>query len=373
MTNFTTHSIGNFTTDSTESFNSSTPNLLTFNATPVYTVITPEEYNAKTLYIRIAAIIFLAILVPVGIMGNASVIYIYGFCLNKSNIQFFIVFLGIFDIISSAVGIPLELAEMFHMNTYSSEALCKIQRLLNYACNIGSAGVLLAISLERYIKVCRSTKTQLTRTHCKLMSVGIIILCVALASPIAYGYDRLPVTVDGNVTVYKCTFSSSPIIFTYYMGLFPACIVNLIVIFSLYYFVLRSARQHFIQLQNRRNVTKQSNIDLSSFKRRYSRTNISVICLTIVYALSFTPTLIIGMFTTFFTVVDYSPVVRGILILMYRSWALNCSVNPLVYGFFNKPYRKAFTKMAKKLLCWKDTNTSSNKDSTSTSAIESRM
>lgn len=372
MTNFTTNSTRNFTTNFTESFNSSTPNLSTLNATSVYTFITAEEYNAKTLYIRIAAIIFLGILIPAGIIGNASVIYIYGFCLNKSNIHFFIVFLGIFDIISSAVGMPLEMAEMFYMNTYSSEALCKIQRLVNYSCNIGSAGVLLAISLERYIKVCRSTKTQLTRKHCKFMSLGIVILCVALASPISYGYDRLPVKVDGNITVYKCTFSSSPIIFTYYMGLFPACILNLIVIFSLYYFVLRSARRHFMQLQNRRNVTRQSNIDLSSFKRRYSRTNISVICLTAVYALSFTPTLIIGMFTTFFTVVDYSPPVRGILILMYRSWALNCSINPLVYGFFNKPYRKTFTKMAKKL-CGKDSKISSNKDYESTSAIESRM
>ena len=329
-----------------------------------------QKYNEKTFYIRIPTIIYLSIFLPLGILGNASVIYIYGVCLKKSNVHFYIIFLAFFDITSCLIGIPLELVELIHYHTYPSAVLCKIQRLVNYTCNIGSAMILLSISLERYIKVCRPMHSQMTRTHCRVVALCILVVSIPFATPISISYDRLPVNVEGNITVYQCAFHFSSTVYIYYSCFLPMSIINFITMFVLYTCVLRATHRHFRQLETRRKANKSGH---APSRRKISRTNMSVICLTMVYAISFTPTLIVGVVTKFYSKVHRSPYLEATLILFYRSWAVNCTVNPIIYGFFNKAYRDSFLKLISDILCLKSPKPQTSKEFQTTSAVDSSV
>lgn len=342
---------------------------LTLNSTKTPVIITANDYNESTFYIRIPTVIYLSLLIPIGILGNASILYIFGSRLKKSNVQFFIIILAIIDMFSSTIGMPLELIEMVHMHVYSSGLLCKLQRQINYSASIGSALVLLTISVERYIKVCRPTNKQMTQKHSKIVALAILVVCIPVPTPIAVTYDRLPVLVkEVNVTVHQCALRYSPMIFAYYSSFLPVTLMIFITMFVLYWFVLRSARRHF---RRRTSSTESTQSVRKVSKRKISRTSMSVICLTAVYVISFTPTLIIGMMTKFYSSVDYSPTTRGLLILFYRSWAVNCSSNPLIFGFFNKTYRDSLIEIAEKLLCIKVEDTKTVKELATTSVAES--
>ncbi|KAK3770922.1 hypothetical protein RRG08_032858 [Elysia crispata] len=89
-------------------------------------VKTLEEVNQEKADTLLPACIFLATLAVFGLVGNSLVCYVFGARLRPGTQNSLIVCLAVFDLLSCALGIPNEIADMQFYFTYSSEAACKI-------------------------------------------------------------------------------------------------------------------------------------------------------------------------------------------------------------------------------------------------------
>lgn len=316
--------------------------------------ITFDEIFQKASQVRIPTVAFLSFLMPAGIFGNLLVFYIYGIYLKRNNLQLFITLLAFLDLVNCLIGFPLEIVELQMAYAYPYRYLCKIQKFVTYYYCVSSAFVLLTISVERYFLVCRATKAQMTSTQARLLVGVIIFISGLLVIPVTVSFDMASLSLTPNVTITQCYFRHTPLAWAYYVSLFPANLTILILMFILYYQVWKTARHHFAPKGQSR--PRQSNSfdldtirDLSS-RRKLTRTNRTMICITVAYAVSFLPTLLVGVTSYFYHDVILTPIQESIILLLYRSWILNGALNPAVYGFCNKTFRRELLKVLTKML-----------------------
>merc|ERR1712098_608589 len=90
----------------------------------------------------------------------------------------------------------------------------------------------------------------------------------------------------------------------------------------------------------------------SPYKKNLHRTNRTVVLISLLFAISFVPSLLVSVLFAQFTDVKFSIGVRTVRELIYGSWALNSSMNPLVYGFCNENFRTEFQNMRIPLGCY---------------------
>ena len=311
-----------------------------------------DEIFQKAFHVRIPTIAFLSFLMPVGIFGNFLVFYIYGIRLKRNNLHLFITLLAFLDILICLVGFPLEIVELRTVYAYPYRYLCKFQKFITYYYCVSSALVLLTISVERYFLVCRATKPQMTPVQARLLVGGLIIVSGFLVIPVTASFDMASQSLTPNVTITQCDFRRTPWAWAYYVSLFPANLSILILMFVLYYKLWKTARRHFAQKGQSRNLgncfDQESNRELAS-RRKLTRTNRTMISITVAYAVSFFPTLLVGVTSYFFHDAVLTPVQEAIISFLYRSWILNGALNPAVYGFCNKKFRGELLKVFKNM------------------------
>ncbi|CAE1288150.1 unnamed protein product [Acanthosepion pharaonis] len=246
------------------------------------------------------SLVFLGFMLPFGIVGNASVIYIYGFRLKKSNIHLFIALLAVSDTISCLVGIPMEIYRMCFFYNYPSVATCKTEGFFTFACYICSMLMLLTISVERYVKVCRSTKTQVSRKVAKILAGVVFLVSSLLAIPLPVFAAPFPYTLDNGVVVHNCTYHIEPELWYYCIIFFVVLIGVLVAMFILYREVLKTAKHHVTWTLQRKARSSNDAIDATQAAKtvedkKLSQTNRTVIWISVVYAASCIPIFTIAM------------------------------------------------------------------------------
>ena len=92
-----------------------------------------------------------------------------------------------------------------------------------------------------------------------------------------------------------------------------------------------------------------------STRLRAGRTTIMLFAITVAYIISFIPFLVIAGIRTVKPelYISLSVTEKSVWNFFLRSYVLNCSVNPLVYGFCNKDYRKKVGELFREYLCCK--------------------
>ncbi|XP_071097376.1 bombesin receptor subtype-3-like [Haliotis cracherodii] len=167
-----------------------------------------RHYDNKYALQALPAILFLAILMLVGFVGNSLVFYVYLVKFKQSSTRCFIVALTTFDLIMCMICIPTEIADIRYNYTFGLYKLCKILRFLGTFSAIASGFTLVAIAVDRFKKICRPFKKQMTPliakvtiTVCSLMSV-----VVSLPGAIIYG-SRVVATDDININGSDCSTS----------------------------------------------------------------------------------------------------------------------------------------------------------------------
>ena len=309
-----------------------------------------EEFNEETFHYRIPALVFLGFMLPFGILGNASVIYIYGFRLKSSNIHLFIALLAVSDIISCSVGIPMEIYRLCFFYNYPSDSACKIEGFFTFSCYICSMLMLLTISVERYVKVCRSTKTQVSRNLAKTLAGTVFLTSSLLAIPLPLFAAPYPYTLDNGVLVYNCTYHIEPELWYFCIIFFVVLLSVLAAMFVLYWRVLKTAKDQVTWNLQRKTRSSTETIEVTQVEnpkedKKLSRTNRTVIWISVVYAASCVPIFTIAMVTKLFTHLNAPNTLDYFLFILYQSWILNCTLNPIVYGFLNSKFRTEFQKL----------------------------
>ncbi|XP_050390115.1 5-hydroxytryptamine receptor [Patella vulgata] len=135
-----------------------------------------SDQKAMTL---LPAILFVGILMVMGLLGNGLVCFIFARRLKAGTQNIMILCLAASDLLICSIGMPTEIADMRFHYTFESEFACKLFRFVNSLCSLWSILTLVAIAVDRYIKVCRPFGRQMTIREAKttvLISLTIAIL-----------------------------------------------------------------------------------------------------------------------------------------------------------------------------------------------------
>ncbi|XP_046331804.2 orexin receptor type 2-like [Haliotis rufescens] len=189
----------------------------------------------------VPAILFLAILMLVGCIGNSLVFYVYHLKMKRSTTRLYILSLAAFDLLNCVVCIPHEIADMRYNFTFGRYALCKVIRVLIVFSSFGSGSVLLVVAVDRYKKVCRPFQKQITlRTAQVAVTICTVASCLlSLPAFVIYGSRTVPtdiISINGSDCSISDEYINSPFPLLYngiHFSIFVPSVLCLIVLYSL--------------------------------------------------------------------------------------------------------------------------------------------
>lgn len=124
-------------------------------------------------------IIFLAVIAPFGIVGNAATICFYSKD-GKKPINFFINALAVTDLAVSSMAF-VAIAETALNIKLHSNIVCKSLWFLYYFFIGSSITLVSVIAVDRYRRVCKPASRQITLRDAKLITV-VAVLCIMIVS-----------------------------------------------------------------------------------------------------------------------------------------------------------------------------------------------
>lgn len=155
----------------------------------------------------IPIMVYLIIVCIVGTIGNLHVLVVYFIRYKTGVYKTFVLCLAAVDFLGCSFCVPSTLYIVRHPAMVTSSAFCKTSRMAMYFVGAYSLILLDIIAVDRYRKVCRATRPQLTqrtaRTVCVTTCVAVCVL-VAFPVTILYGINRKPTQVQGLLG-YECT------------------------------------------------------------------------------------------------------------------------------------------------------------------------
>ena len=177
------------------------------------------------IYIPLTVIVVLYFLI--GIIGNSLVLVIYSKPFEgRNDCRFFIPVLAIIDMISCTVNCSFHISENIVPVMFESDIRCKISWFSGMIAAEASIFTLVIIAVDRYMKICKPFKRQLSVTKKKLSIPIFAIISVILSAPCLLFYGLAQVksvdningtvcsSVTGNMPTLSMAFSISILVLT---------------------------------------------------------------------------------------------------------------------------------------------------------------
>ena len=195
--------------------------------------------------VSIPVIVYVAILMVVGVFGNALVLIVYRCKIKKhSNYRLFVLMLATVDMTQSCIGMPGILVDMLRAYTFYSNTACKLLRLVSHVVLSASSMTHMLIGIERYCKICKPLKKQISTKLAKILlwSVVIFSLMIGLPAFILYGKSRY-IIGHTNITISLCSYEKSylqtPYPAIYESSLFTLLVSTVLALFLIYILIAR--------------------------------------------------------------------------------------------------------------------------------------
>ena len=135
-----------------------------------------EAFNAQKIREYVPAIAYSAIVIVLGVVGNAFTVAYYGFHEPRTSTNFIITALGKVDLISCIVFSD-EIIKLCFFVTFKNVALCKSLSFCNQTLVIISGCIMLLVAVDRYRHICAPFAWQLS-----VKCVRIVIACIVVFS-----------------------------------------------------------------------------------------------------------------------------------------------------------------------------------------------
>ena len=212
------------------------------NQSPVSAGLLLSEINAEEVQMLYPVIVFYALILSIGIIGNVLVLLVYSFRYKRSPARVYILFLATIDFTICLFGLPYHLIDLTHPYTFTNSAACKSLTFIVTTLFHMSIFGLIVIAVDRYLKICHPLgKLQLSYFGRRRACAAAVIAAFALSWPqlILYGPSEMESPLY-NVTGYACFIETSyfetnyP--FIYIMSTLVVCVgstIFLIVTYSL--------------------------------------------------------------------------------------------------------------------------------------------
>lgn len=367
--------------------------------------ITLEQVNTEENARLAPLLVFLGLVAVTGIPGNIIVCFVYGRSSRRSISHFFIWWLSVLDICSCFV-LFLEIVNVVNQFTFTNAWLCKFTIFMTFWPVLSSGFALGLISIDRFRRVCRPLKVQISHKVARIMcavTVGIAFLfswpCLVL-----FGiYDsNIP---NSNLTGSECHIQNryqGTLYARVYNGFLWILFVSALIFLCVVYMII--GKKIFTQMENIANrkpgintiaetvsgddTTSETNFSRHKSNQSLCRTNQEIerklstfskcsqskisstrqakarrsafimFLISFVFAVSFTPYLILRLLealdSTF--VQSMSDSTRAVYKFFLRTYFLNCAVNPFIYcacaPTFRQKVRDCFNQVTSRLKCF---------------------
>lgn len=219
-----------------------------------------KELNAEEVKRQIPLMIYLLLVCLVGIPGNSLVCYIYRTEYKVSSSRWFIFFLGAVDIILCIVILPCEVSTLFQQYIFTDAIWCKFSAFCNLVMLISLGLTLLAVSVDRYRKVCKPLGWQINFRKGRIICAVCIFAAFLIASPVFAVYDIYEIPIENfTVTARECSFRKSmekSLLPFYYVAFGLVVFAGaLITICVLYCVIGRSIKMHIKREKIKRHIS----------------------------------------------------------------------------------------------------------------------
>lgn len=369
-----------------------------------YLLQSMNEQKAKRLF---PAIFITIVLMVIGLLGNPLSIYIYGWRWRSSSTRSFLLCLAAIDLMNCLITMPTEIIIMRNSFLFDNDVLCKVSRFTTYVMNNATSAILLAIAVDRYIRICRPHQTPISQSQAKIACAIGLIIGIAVSWPALVLYGRItlpvPVCVQGSppreiksimclvhvhMTYYNLGFVS------YLTSAFFVCVLILVVLYTLIGQTILKRKQiqrsrkeatvaalenfgGLLERKHESNVAELSssqppltscqgatttqetstgcnlnNFSLKGKHFRPHRATLMLFLITLVFIISFLPFLIITIIrqnrgSEFYA--SLTPAEDILVNIFLRSYLVNNCANPIVYGFCNSLFRSECKRIFRRI------------------------
>ncbi|XP_061196295.1 neuromedin-U receptor 2-like [Saccostrea echinata] len=231
-----------------------------------------QEWNGHMALVFIPATAFLALCFVVGTVANPTVVIVVLFRMKSSrDDRYFIPFLSFVDLLGltlNCLGAWLQYFPYVHDND-SLFIPCKLYWFGTSGIASFSAFILIAIAIQRYLKICRPHGKQMDLKIRRLYLAVALFISAIIAFPFTLFYDMAPIESRMyNVTGYICSrgqskwLNNEPVIYS--VTIASLVFINILLLMIIYCSIGKTIYRQ-TRLKNRRKL---------SAKRRMGRINL---------------------------------------------------------------------------------------------------
>lgn len=344
---------------------------------------TLQELNDQAALRFLPVIVFLFTLMLCGIFGNVLVCIMYLRKKTKLSPDYFILNLAFLDLLTCVIGIPVEIADLRYPYMFYAPAACKLLRTIESLSGMGSALTLVAISIDRYKRICKLGQ-HFNNSTVKRLCGGAILMGVVIGWPAAVVFGKK--TVDLGIPGVKgedCSTADEmretiyPLL--YYSAIMVCFVVSVVFVIFVYVrisiFIRKgislkrtrtndpvstySMNVHFIAEENTSgSCPSQAHpmLDATPQHRRrqmnsmrVTRTTTIFVAVTVAFILSYLPFLIIMIIRNIKKDIEdnMSHDTEVVYKFFSKSYFVNNAINPLIYSFLNRRFRNDVKNLLK--------------------------
>lgn len=342
------------------------------------------EWNSHLVGLYIPLDVFLVLFIVIGVFGNGTVIFVYGFKMKTiKDGQYFIPRLAVVDLLGSIVCPIFGLTTTLMPVTYSADIVCKMGRFLSSSLIFVSVFLLFTIGFQRYNKICRGNGPT-TNKKKRILVVFVCLWGLMLSSPNLTSSGSVPfVSTFRGVSGLVCGTlpGMGPIIYDVILAIsIPFCCISFIVLYVVIgcrtIYSLKQSQHLDNNLprdihRNHVSITKdfkkcdyassvsssdqkgtsQTNsrpmkIELTQIQRRNKIVTSQLTLMFMIVTLSFVVCSIPKVTLMFFEILvpnfweQFSDKERMLLMFVHEGYILNFISNPFIYAFLDKSFRK---------------------------------
>ena len=309
--------------------------------------------NAVFVNTFLPVFIYICIILSIGIPGNILVIYVYLFKWKKSQMRTFILSLAFYDLFYCLTCMTTEVYLLLNYIKFDYPVFCKISRYSSAAGIYGSTFLLVALAVDRYQRICRIYRTQITTGQARWICIMSVLYGAVTASPypFLYGTYTVKIPIDGGIVIGKTCLTDDAVLETDFP--FAMTMLNLIshfivdVVLIILYSLIGIAVCRRRKPGKRVNISDSANATTSQLEQQAGGNSARTITLilflvTLVYILSYLPHCIIFIIRYQNPGLNYqlSNIENSVHQLLLRTYFLNSVLNPVVYSFVSKQFRE---------------------------------
>ncbi|BFZ11281.1 hypothetical protein BsWGS_14320 [Bradybaena similaris] len=352
--------------------------------------------NKQKAALLVPAIIYAAMLLVIGVIGNPIAIYIYGWKWQSTTTRVFLFWLAIIDLINCIITMPTEIYAMSNFYYFPNAGFCRMSRFITYVINNTSAAVFIVIAIDRYIRICHPHKQAISVCGAQIACFLSAFIGFGVSWPalVLYGSKKVPIPSSSNKKGYiyavicdvKNEMDHTPFPFAFFIYLWCAFCVCILILSVLYICIgrvmLRRSRKKSMKFRlevshndqngddgihnndptmdlttaleepSSGNMRCSSNFHCSGSWRksrmRPPRSTLMLFAITAVFVMSFLPFLIIMTVRQHIGLTFYPSLTHWeqvLVNLFSRSYLVNNCANPIVYGMCNSQFRNQVKKL----------------------------